>query len=109
MPFLTGCLFALAATSGFAGGITADVGLTPPQDRFIFRTQIRYMERGDDPTSMNRTADMIAMPLVLALVREWRGIGASFSNGIHQGRRAILEDDPPFAGNLVTIVEEFVG
>ena len=49
-----------------AGGITADVGLTPPQDRWILRTQLRYMERGDDPTPMDREMKMYAVPVVLA-------------------------------------------
>jgi len=49
-----------------AGGITADVGLTPPADRWIFRTQLRYMERGDDPTEMDREMEMLAAPAVLA-------------------------------------------
>ena len=59
------------ALAGFAvaahgGGITADVGLTPPVDRWIFRTQLRYMERGDDSTGMGREMQMYAAPLVLA-------------------------------------------
>lgn len=49
-----------------AGGITADVGLTPPQDRWILRTQLRYMERGDDPTPMDREMKMYAVPAVVA-------------------------------------------
>lgn len=49
-----------------AGGITADVGLTPPKDRYIFRTQLRWMEMGNDPTTMNREATMYGVPMVLA-------------------------------------------
>ncbi|HEY5621535.1 MAG TPA: transporter [Pontiella sp.] len=59
-------LLLVGADSTRAGGITADVGLTPPLDRWIFRTQIRYMERGDDPTPMNRQMNMYAVPAVLA-------------------------------------------
>jgi hypothetical protein len=48
-----------------ATGITADVGLTPPIDRWIFRSQLRYMER-DDPTAMGRNMEMYMVPVVLA-------------------------------------------
>jgi hypothetical protein len=66
---LTLWLFACLASScqvGLGGGITADVGLTPPVDRWIFRTQLRYMERGDDPSGMDREVQMFAAPMVLA-------------------------------------------
>lgn len=59
-------LLLLCSTATHGGGITADVGLTPPLDRWIFRTQLRYMERGDDPTAMDREARMYAVPMVLA-------------------------------------------
>ena len=48
------------------GGITADVGLTPSVDRWIFRSQLRYMERGDDPADVGRTMEAYGMPIVLA-------------------------------------------
>lgn len=51
--------------AGYATGITADVGLTPPEDRWMFRTQLRYMDR-DDPTTMGRDMDMYMVPVVLA-------------------------------------------
>lgn len=63
---LAALLFVSWAAVAHGGGITADVGLTPPVDRWIFRTQLRYMERGDDPTAMNREARMYAVPMVLA-------------------------------------------
>jgi len=53
------------AHRALATGITADVGLTPPVDRWIFRSQLRYVER-DDPTSMGRQMKMYMAPLVLA-------------------------------------------
>lgn len=46
----------------FAGGISVDAGLTPPQDRFILRTQYRYMSMQNSMMSIN--TQMI--PLVLA-------------------------------------------
>lgn len=49
-----------------AGGISADAGLTPAEDRLIIRTQFRFMSRGDDPTMMNRQMDMYAAPVVVA-------------------------------------------
>lgn len=59
-------VFVSVATAAHGGGITADVGLTPPVDRWIFRTQLRYMARGDDPTDMGREMRTIAAPFVLA-------------------------------------------
>jgi len=62
-----GMSFAITAcTTAMGGGITADVGLTPPLDRWIFRTQVRYVERDDDPTGMGREMQMYAVPVVLA-------------------------------------------
>jgi len=55
-----------ACTTAQGGGITADVGLTPPLDRWMFRSQLRYMERGDDPTGIDREMQMVAAPFVLA-------------------------------------------
>lgn len=49
-----------------AGGISVDAGLTPAQDRWIVRTQLRYMSRGDDPTGAGREMEMYNMPVVLA-------------------------------------------
>jgi hypothetical protein len=49
-----------------ASGISVDAGLTPPEDRWILRTQFRYMQRKDDPTPMDRKMDTYAFPIVLA-------------------------------------------
>ncbi len=49
-----------------AGGISVDAGLTPAEDRWIFRTQLRHMQRKDDPTPMDRQMDTYAVPIVLA-------------------------------------------
>jgi hypothetical protein len=49
-----------------AAGISVDAGLTPPEDRWIIRTQFRYMERKDDPTPKNRKVEMFAFPVVVA-------------------------------------------
>jgi hypothetical protein len=57
---------ALASETARAGGISVDAGLTPPEDRWILRTQLRYMQRKDDPTAMDRETDMYAVPIVLA-------------------------------------------
>ncbi len=48
-----------------AGGISVDSGLTPAQARWIIRTQFRYMQRLNDPTSMNREMTTYAFPLVI--------------------------------------------
>jgi hypothetical protein len=54
------------SNSANAGGISVDAGLTPPEDRWILRTQVRYRERRDDPTDMNRKMKTFAFPVVLA-------------------------------------------
>lgn len=56
----------LAVQSANAGGISVDAGLTPPEDRWIFRTQVRYMQQENDPTLMDREMEMYAVPVVLA-------------------------------------------
>ncbi len=57
---------ALFPENAAASGISVDAGLTPPQDRWIFRTQFRYMQRKDDPTAMNKKMDTYAYPVVMA-------------------------------------------
>jgi len=49
-----------------AAGISIDAGLTPPEDRWILRTQLRYLQRDDDPTSMDRKMDRYIFMTVLA-------------------------------------------
>ena len=65
LSWLPAMMMSIGAVA-WGGGITADVGLTPPVDRWISRTQVRFMERGDDPTTMGREMDMFALPVVLA-------------------------------------------
>ncbi|MHC4790279.1 MAG: transporter [Planctomycetota bacterium] len=57
---------ALISENASAAGISVDAGLTPPEDRWIIRTQFRYMHRKDDPTPMNQKMDTYAFPLVVA-------------------------------------------
>ncbi len=59
-------IVALFPQYSVAAGISVDAGLTPPEDRWIIRTQFRYMERKDDPTSMDRKMEMYAFPVVVA-------------------------------------------
>jgi hypothetical protein len=64
---LTGIIiFATFSNSINASGISVDAGLTPPEDRWILRTQVRYKERRDDPTNMNRKMETFSFPVVLA-------------------------------------------
>lgn len=56
----------LLVSSAGAVGITADAGLTPPKGRWIFRAQIRFMQRLNDPTSFDRKTSLYAFPVVLA-------------------------------------------
>ncbi|MHC4216772.1 MAG: transporter [Planctomycetota bacterium] len=56
----------LISENATAAGISVDAGLTPPEDRWIFRTQLRYMNRKDDPTAMKQKMDTYAVPVVIA-------------------------------------------
>lgn len=49
-----------------AGGISADAGLTPALDKWVFRTQVRYSKADNDPSMMNVSTDMYMFPLVVA-------------------------------------------
>ena len=49
-----------------AGGFSVDAGLTPPEDRWIVRSQVRNMKRHNDPTAIGREIETWAFPLVIA-------------------------------------------
>ncbi len=49
-----------------AGSISFDAGLTPPLDRWIVRTQVRYSNRSGDKSPMKREMSMYMLPLVVA-------------------------------------------
>lgn len=57
---------ALILKNASAAGISVDAGLTPPEDRWIIRTQFRSMSRKDDPTPMDRKMDTYAVPMIVA-------------------------------------------
>lgn len=59
-------LLGLGALPAQGTGITADVGMTPPLGRWIFRTQVRLIELGEDATAMERSMSMRMMPVMLA-------------------------------------------
>lgn len=59
-------LFVAIPVSAIASGISVDAGLTPSEDRWILRTQFGYMERREDPTSLDREMNMYAFRTVLA-------------------------------------------
>ena len=64
--FLLGlAIFLATAIPGYAGGISTDAGLTPAQDRWIFRTQWRYMHRSMAQVS-DRDMTMHMIPVVAA-------------------------------------------
>ena len=70
MPYKAAAIaaFTLLFSAGniLGGGISADAGLTPAQDKWIVRTQIRLMQRGDDTSPMQREMRMYMTPLVVA-------------------------------------------
>lgn len=49
-----------------AAGISVDAGLTPAEGRWILRTQMRYMQRDDDPTPMDRSMKVYMANTALA-------------------------------------------
>ena len=64
--FATIIILATFSNSANAAGISVDAGLTPPEDRWILRTQVRYRERRNDPSDMNREMNTYIFPVVLA-------------------------------------------
>ncbi|MDP6909840.1 MAG: transporter, partial [Flavobacteriales bacterium] len=56
----------ISTLTALAAGISVDAGLTPSEDRWIFRTQLRYMERNDDPGPMDRQMERYVWNNVLA-------------------------------------------
>lgn len=64
----------LIATPLHGAGISVDAGLTPPEDRWILRNQLRYMTRKHDSTSMDRHSSMYKFPTVVAY-----GVTSDFS------------------------------
>ncbi len=61
------CLLLIIIFSGeVISGITADAGLTPALDRWMIRTQIRYMHRDGDSMTMPNEMKSFMVPLVVA-------------------------------------------
>ncbi len=56
----------LISENAASAGISVDAGLTPPEDRWIVRTQFRYMERKNGPAPMNKKMETYAFPVVVA-------------------------------------------
>jgi len=59
-------LLAIGFSNTMAGGISADAGLTPAQDKWIIRTQVRFMQRTNDPLPMKREMETFMFPMVVA-------------------------------------------
>lgn len=53
----------LSPTVCGAAGISVDAGLTPAEDRWILRSQVRYMSRGDEPGGKT---EQFVFPVVVA-------------------------------------------
>ena len=49
-----------------AAGISIDAGLTPAENRWIFRSQMRFMQRDNDPTTAEREMKSYMLPVVVA-------------------------------------------
>jgi hypothetical protein len=58
-------LFWLSVMISYSHGISVDAGLTPAEDRWIFRTQLRYLSLGDQ-ANMNQRMEVFMVPVVLA-------------------------------------------
>ncbi|MHC4641527.1 MAG: transporter [Planctomycetota bacterium] len=74
------CLWAGQEARGT--GISVDAGLTPPEDRWIVRTQLRYMTRKHDRTPMDRKMSMYTFPVVVA-----HGVTSDFTLMMRQAVR----------------------
>ncbi len=59
-------LVVLTAGSVMGAGVSVDAGLTPPEDRWIIRNQLRYMPREDDKSSTTSRMSMYVFPTVVA-------------------------------------------
>lgn len=58
-------IFCASVAFSYSSGISVDAGLTPAQDRWIFRTQLRYMSLGSI-AKINQKMEMYMVPVVLA-------------------------------------------
>jgi hypothetical protein len=58
-------IFCASVAFSYSSGISVDAGLTPAQDRWIFRTQLRYMSFGSTAL-INQRMEMYMVPVVLA-------------------------------------------
>lgn len=59
-------LLIMSVSEAMAGGISADAGLTPGKDKYIFRSQVRWMERNNDPSMMPGKMESYMFPFVFA-------------------------------------------
>jgi hypothetical protein len=59
---VVGALILSVPTSAFAVAINSDVGLTPFKGQWIYRSQLRYTKKADDPSSQDRKLEVFAMP-----------------------------------------------
>jgi len=76
----------------YGAGISVDAGLTPPEDRWIFRSLMRYTTRRDDPTGMGRHTSMYEWPAVVAY-----GMTSDFSMML---RYSLLHRDMDMMGGV---------
>ena len=60
-----GVLVLIVPASAFAVAINSDVGLTPFKGQWIYRSQLRYTKKADDPTPQDRKLEAFAMPQTL--------------------------------------------
>lgn len=58
--------FILVSSNASAAGISVDAGLTPAEERWILRTQLRYMQRENNSTLMEQKMDRYILNTVLA-------------------------------------------
>ena len=58
-------LILIAATETLAVGISIDAGLTPPEGRWILRTQVRAMSREAPDGTVDANMDRLMVPFVV--------------------------------------------
>ncbi len=62
---LVSCLSSIITSSAEAAPINSNVALPVRKGGFVFRSQVKWLRATDDPTSLNREVNVVAIPNVL--------------------------------------------
>lgn len=73
------CTALIPAAESLAVGISIDAGLTPPEGRWILRTQVRSMSRTAPDGMSDATMDRLMVPFVVV-----HGLRPQLTHGLRQ-------------------------